>query len=453
MRPDVPQARDASDSAPSGAAASPAHGESGQATIVLLGAAMAVLAGALILGAIARGMGTQSAQQRAADLGSLAGARAMYDAYPGLFEPAVLGRRANPVHTDRLAYLDRGRAAALATARRNGARDVAVSFPDASTFAPVRIRVEVRDPIDVGDGKRVAAGAVAEAELAPASDPTFASAMGEYDGPLAMRQGKPMRPDVAAAFDRMAAAARHDKVSLVVNSGFRSNAEQAVLFAGHPDPKWVAPPGQSLHRLGTELDLGPPAAFGWLAANAKRFHFVQRYSWEAWHYGYILNAGTASVGIGRGADGEVAGATASFVPAAYAKPLAQAAQRWNVSAALLGAQLYAESNFNPFEVSDTGAQGIAQFMPGTARQMGLRDPFDAAASIDAQAHLMRDLLRQFGSVPLALAAYNAGPARVAACGCVPPIAETRGYVARILGLLGGAGDGIPGGGLEVRLVS
>ena len=56
------------------------------------------------------------------------------------------------------------------------------------------------------------------------------------------------------------------------------------MFAAHPDPKWVAPPGQSLHRLGTELDLGPAGAYGWLARNAERFHFVQRYSWEPWHY-------------------------------------------------------------------------------------------------------------------------------------------------------------------------
>ncbi|HWC27962.1 MAG TPA: lytic transglycosylase domain-containing protein, partial [Solirubrobacteraceae bacterium] len=102
--------------------------------------------------------------------------------------------------------------------------------------------------------------------------------------------------------------------------------------------------------------------------------------------------------------------------------------------------------------SRAGALGISQFMPGTAAALGLRDPFDAAASIDAQAHLMRDLLRRFGSVPLALAAYNAGPAPVAACGCVPPFRETRGYVARILGLLGGVGEAVAGGGLEVRLV-
>src|SRR5918994_4590307 len=97
-----------------------------------------------------------------------------------------------------------------------------------------------------------------------------------------------MRPDVALAFDRMAAAARADGVALVITSAFRSDAEQAVLFARHPDPKWVAPPGESLHRNATELDLGPRSAYGWLAANARRFHFLQRYSWEPWHQGLSL---------------------------------------------------------------------------------------------------------------------------------------------------------------------
>ena len=155
------------------------------------------------------------------------------------------------------------------------------------------------------------------------------------------------------------------------------------------------------------------------------------------------------------ADGRLADAGRSlpaFVPASYAGPLARAAQRWNVSAALLAAQLHAESNFNPFAVSPAGARGIAQFMPATARQYGLSNPFDAPAAIDAQARLMRDLLRRFASVPLALAAYNAGPARVAACHCVPAIPETRGYVARILGLLDGAGEAAAGNRLEVRLV-
>jgi soluble lytic murein transglycosylase-like protein len=273
---------------------------------------------------------------------------------------------------------------------------------------------------------------------------------GGYSGPLAYRQGKPMRPDVALAFDRVAAAARHEAgLTLLVTSGYRSDAEQARLFAAHPDPKWVAPPGTSLHRYGTELDLGPPAAYAWLAANARRFGFLKRYAWEDWHFGYTLNPGSASLGFG-GERGERPGLP-SFVPAEYREPLARAAQRWNIGAALLGAQLYVESGFDPSARSPAGAEGIAQFMPGTAAAMGLANPFDPVAAIDAQAHLMRDLLRRFASVPLALAAYNAGEGAVAGCMCIPPFSEAGAYVARILGLLGGSGDSAPPI-MEVRLV-
>ncbi|HUR86284.1 MAG TPA: transglycosylase SLT domain-containing protein [Solirubrobacteraceae bacterium] len=430
----------------------------GQATVLVLGLAMALVLGALVLGSVARGVDVRGSRQRAADLAALAGARAMHESYAGLFEPPELGGRANPAHLERSTYLERGRTAAVETARRNGAARVSVRVPDEATFAPVRILVEIRDDIEIAPGASVPAVARAEAELAPPGELAIDDrGVGEYRGPLAVRQGKPMRPDVAAAFDRLAAAANRDGVGLVVVSGFRSNAEQAALFAKHPDPKWVAPPGRSLHRLGTELDLGPPGAYGWLASNAPRFHFIQRYSWEPWHWGFTLNAGSSSVGFTqkreRTGDGEAGAALPAFVPARFAAPLARAAQRWNVSAALLGAQLYAESNFNPFARSGAGALGIAQFMPATARGLGLRDPFDAPAAIDAQAHLMRDLLRRFGAVPLALAAYNAGPGAVAACGCVPPFPETRGYVARVLGLLGGAGETVAGGGLEVRLVA
>jgi len=260
----------------------------------------------------------------------------------------------------------------------------------------------------------------------------------------------------------MERAARADGVTLLITSAYRSDAEQAVLWRRHPDARWVARPGESLHRYGTELDLGPPAAYAWLAAHAGAFHFLRRYPHEPWHFGYVLNArsaprgsatpGAAAGGAAQGTpDGRMGRALPSFVPAAFAPLLARAAQRWNVSAALLAAQLYAESNFNPFATSTAGAQGIAQFMPETARAMGLEDPYDAEQAIDAQARLMRDLLRRFAAVPLALAAYNAGPGPVEACGCVPPYPETRGYVARILGLLGGMGE-LGSGGLVVRLV-
>ena len=112
----------------------------------------------------------------------------------------------------------------------------------------------------------------------------------------------------------------------------------------------------------------------------------------------------------------------------------------------------AESGFNPFAVSPAGAQGIAQFMPGTAASYGLSDPFDPVAAIDAQAHLMSDLIRQLGSPELALAGYNAGPGAVEGCHCIPPYPETQAYVTRILALLGGAGAlAMPS--FEVRLVA
>jgi soluble lytic murein transglycosylase-like protein len=91
-------------------------------------------------------------------------------------------------------------------------------------------------------------------------------------------------------------------------------------------------------------------------------------------------------------------------------------------------------------------------MPGTARAYGLTDPFDAEKAIDAQARLMSDLLERFdGEAALALAAYNAGPGAVERYGGIPPYAETQAYVAKILGLLGGAGD-VTLDLFEVRLV-
>jgi soluble lytic murein transglycosylase-like protein len=429
------------------------EGEHGNALLLVLGILTATIAGGVVLGALAAGVSAHGAHQRAADLAALAAARAMRDVYPRVFAPPALAGRPNPEHLPTAAYLGLGRQVALATARRNGAEDVDVTFPGGG-LAPLRVHVRIRDPIVAVPARMLRLDAEAEAELLPpgALASGLPAGSGEYRGPLAHRDGKPMRPDVALAYDRMAAAARRAGHQLVVNSGFRTDAEQAGLFAQRPEPRWVARPGTSLHRLGTELDLGPPSAYGWLAANARRFHFLQRYAWEPWHYGYSLSAGTRSVGLG-GERGQAAGALPGYVPVRFAPAFRRAAQRWSVSAALLAAQARRESGFDPTARSRAGALGIAQFMPGTARAYGLRDPLDPAAAIDAQAHHMRDLLRTLGSVPLALAAYNAGAARVRACMCIPAIPETQAYVADILGLLSGAGlGGGPTDGPLVRLV-
>jgi hypothetical protein len=439
--------------------------DEGQALPLAMGGALALVAAALALVAIAGAVTGKGRAQRAADLAAISAARSMRDDLPRLLSPASLPDGSpNPRHLEKAAYLARARSAAFEAAKANGvgATHLRLSFPDGDSFAPVRARAIVVADLDVGDGRtRTEASAVAEAG-APTSPsgtsmPAVASG-GGYSGPLVYRQGEGMRPDVAAAFDRMAAAASGAGVSLLVVSGFRSDAEQAALFAAHPDPRWVAPPGQSLHRCATELDLGPDSAYGWLAAKATRFGFVQRYSWEAWHYGFdagpppCSEAGN-SVGAS-GGDGAVAGAGGlpSFVPARYRAPLLRAAAHWNVSAALLAAQLMAESNFNPYAGSPAGAQGIAQFMPSTAAAYGLADPFDPEEAIDAQAHLMFDLLHQFGDPSLALAAYNAGPAPVEACNCIPAYPETQAYVSRILGLLGGAGALVVPA-FDVRLVA
>ena len=441
-----------------------AGGESGQALILALGGIFVLLAGALALVAIAGAITGKGRAQRAADLVAISAARSMRDDLSRLLSPPALANGLpNPAHLDKPSYLARARGAAVDVARLNGVDParLRIDFPDRGSFAPVRVRVEVIGDLHLDrDHQRVEAWAVAEA-AAPtgaANGATTTATGGGYSGPLVVRDGEGMRPDVGAAFDRMAAAARADGVALIVVSGFRSDAEQAELFAAHPDPTWVAPPGHSLHRCATELDLGPDAAYGWLAANAGHFGFVQRYSWEAWHYGYEAGPppcsaeGNSALASGGGAAGTTATVLPAFVPAQFREPILRSATRWQVSAALLGGQLMAESGFDPNAGSSAGAQGIAQFMPSTAAAYGLDDPFDPVAAIDAQAHLMSDLLRQFGSPELALAAYNAGPAPVAACHCVPAYPETQAYVTRVLALLGGAGAlAMPS--FEVRLVA
>lgn len=434
--------------------------ESGQALILALGGALAVIAGALALVAIAGAITGKGRAQRAADLAAISAVRSLRDDLPRLLAPARLANGLpNPGHLGKASYLARARQAALAAAKGNGVDPgrVRIDFPDADSFAPVQAEAEVLARVEgLGEGAPVEASAVAEAAapLGAAGGMGMATG-GGYSGPLAYRDGEGMRPDVAAGYDQLVAAAAAEGVAIVVVSGFRSDAEQAALFAAHPDPTWVAPPGKSLHRCATELDLGPESAYGWLAVNASRFGFLQRYSWEPWHFGWsrppapCAAAGDAVLGGGAGAAATTS--LPSFVPPGYRQPLLRSGGRWNVSPALLAAQLMAESGFDPNAGSPAGAQGIAQFMPSTAASYGLTDPFDPVAAIDAQAHLMSDLLRQFGSPELALAAYNAGPGAVEPCNCIPPYPETQAYVTRIIALLGGAGGLLPS--FEVRLIA
>jgi len=436
-------------------------GESGQATPLVLGALFVLVLGTVALLAIAGAITGKARAQTVADLSALSSARSMKEDLPRLLAPPTLpGGMPNPAHMGKFEYLARARRTAVRIAVANGASPLRVSvrFPDSLSFAPVRTRVSIRSRVEgAGSGKTITDWAEARVgvPVTMGAVPAIASG-GGYSGPLVERQGHGMRPDVAAAFDRMVSAASAAGVALAINSGFRSDAEQAALFAANPNPTMVARPGQSLHRCGTELDIGPPAAYGWLAANATRFGFIQRYSWEAWHYGYTAgpepcSAAGDSVGPGGDPKSSLGGSLPAFVPRRFRRAILASAMKWNVSATLLAAQLYAESNFDPNAGSPAGAQGIAQFMPSTAAAYGLTDPYDPDRAIDAQGHLMSDLLKRFGSPALALAAYNAGPGAVSPCDCVPDYPETQAYVAKILGLLGGVGAIAPMP-MEVELV-
>lgn len=126
---------------------------------------------------------------------------------------------------------------------------------------------------------------------------------------------------------------------------------------------------------------------------------------------------------------------AALVPAAYSGKIAELAHRFDLSPALLEAVVWQESRWRADAVSPVGARGLAQLMPGTARELGV-DPSDPFANLEGGARYLRQQLDRFdGDIERALAAYNAGPGRVERAGGIPAIRETQLYVAAIIGRL------------------
>ena len=122
-------------------------------------------------------------------------------------------------------------------------------------------------------------------------------------------------------------------------------------------------------------------------------------------------------------------------PAVWRDRVAQLAAKYDISPTLLEALVWQESRWNARAVSSAGARGLAQLMPGTARMMGV-DPDDPNANLEGGARYLRMQLDAFeGDLEKALAAYNAGPARVIKAGGIPAIRETRNYVAAIMSRL------------------
>ncbi len=111
----------------------------------------------------------------------------------------------------------------------------------------------------------------------------------------------------------------------------------------------------------------------------------------------------------------------------------EAAKAYDVPVSLVKAIIKAESDFNPNAVSHAGAQGLMQLMPQTARELGVSDSFDPRENILGGVRYFKGLLdRYHGSIPLALAAYNAGPSRIGPLREVPRIEETERFVRRVM---------------------
>lgn len=118
--------------------------------------------------------------------------------------------------------------------------------------------------------------------------------------------------------------------------------------------------------------------------------------------------------------------------AALSSIIAEASERTGLPAALIDAVIRTESGYRTAAVSRTGAQGLMQLMPGTAADMGVRNPFDPRDNILGGAKYLRRMFDRFGSIRLAVAAYNAGPGNVRKHNGVPPFRETRRYVATVM---------------------
>ncbi len=123
----------------------------------------------------------------------------------------------------------------------------------------------------------------------------------------------------------------------------------------------------------------------------------------------------------------------SVNPAEYENIIKACADKYGVSTSLIKAVIHAESGYNPNAVSQKGASGLMQLMPGTAKSLKVSNSFDPKDNVEGGVRYLRFLLDTFhGDVSLALAAYNAGLNKVAKFGGMPPYTETRTYVSRVL---------------------
>lgn len=148
--------------------------------------------------------------------------------------------------------------------------------------------------------------------------------------------------------------------------------------------------------------------------------------------GQAVSASPTAVPAGALPQGTVQGTTGSD----WQAQVAEAAQANGVPPAVLSALVQQESGGNPDARSPVGAMGLTQLMPSTAASLGVDRPYDPVQNLWGGAEYLGEMLHRFGSLPLALAAYNAGPGAVSQWGGIPPYPQTEAYVKHILQMSG-----------------
>lgn len=200
------------------------------------------------------------------------------------------------------------------------------------------------------------------------------------------------------------------RMSALSNRGFGDGPETAAPAFGPPIPPNRLPSGM----IGNATASSLPVSSGGVPP---------------------LNPFGPSVRLDSAGAPDVSARSASRVPNApprLAPLIAKAAESAGVDPRLFDALVAVESSYDPNARSRAGALGLSQLMPGTAAELGVRNPFDPAENLWGGARYLAQMLARFGDVRTALAAYNAGPGAVERAGGVPDYRETRQYVDRVL---------------------